>query len=71
MNGRVEKYVWLKLIVKAKHRGSISAEHGLGLAKNEYLHCSKALPVIDVMRSVKQALDPNGIMNPYKYFPSK
>jgi FAD/FMN-containing dehydrogenase len=53
----------------AKYRGSISAEHGLGLTKGEYLHCSKTQPVIDVMRLFKNTLDPNGILNPYKVLP--
>ncbi|KAF0727352.1 hypothetical protein Ae201684_014611 [Aphanomyces euteiches] len=50
----------------AERRGSISAEHGIGTHKPEFLHLSKSLPAIDMMRSIKQTLDPNGILNPYK-----
>ncbi|KAG1459267.1 hypothetical protein G6F56_006199 [Rhizopus delemar] len=54
----------------AKHQGSISAEHGLGVAKNEFLGYSKSPVMIKMMKSMKNMLDPNGIMNPYKYLPS-
>jgi len=54
----------------ASHRGSISAEHGLGLMKASALHHSKDAASITVMWQLKQLLDPNGIMNPYKYLPS-
>jgi FAD/FMN-containing dehydrogenase len=48
--------------------GSISAEHGIGLLKREELaHYSEGLE-IEVMRAIKKALDPQGIMNPGKIF---
>ncbi|KAF9427518.1 hypothetical protein BGZ94_004748 [Podila epigama] len=53
----------------AKHSGSISAEHGLGLMKASHLHYSKSPSMIHLMKRFKQLLDPNGIMNPYKYLP--
>ena len=46
--------------------GSISAEHGLGQLKAQYIGFSKTPATIQVMRSIKQTLDPNGILNPYK-----
>jgi FAD/FMN-containing dehydrogenase len=49
-----------------KHAGSISAEHGIGLLKKPYLGYSRSEGEIEVMRSIKRALDPNGIMNPGK-----
>ncbi|KAG0055442.1 hypothetical protein BGZ83_008584 [Gryganskiella cystojenkinii] len=55
----------------ASHRGSISAEHGLGISKNEHLHYSKSGPMIKLMKRFKDMIDPNGIMNPYKYLPEK
>jgi len=55
----------------AKHRGSISAEHGLGVMKPNYIHYSKADPVVQVMKKVKAIMDPNGILNPYKVLPNK
>jgi D-2-hydroxyglutarate dehydrogenase len=54
----------------AKRKGSISAEHGVGAAKAEYLGLSKSEQCIDVMFAIKKVLDPNGIMAPYKVFPS-
>lgn len=53
----------------ASKRGSISAEHGLGVMKPEFLHFSKPRPVVDIMRKMKYILDPNGILNPYKVLP--
>jgi FAD/FMN-containing dehydrogenase len=51
-----------------RHRGSISAEHGIGLLKKPYLGYTRSPAEIEVMRSVKRALDPKGIMNPGKVF---
>ncbi len=49
--------------------GSISAEHGLGLAKNEAIALYKAAGEIEVMRALKRTLDPNNILNPGKLLP--
>ncbi len=46
--------------------GSISAEHGLGQAKREAAQLYKAPLELELMRTLKQALDPSGIMNPGK-----
>ncbi|KAJ1513721.1 hypothetical protein HMI54_006690 [Coelomomyces lativittatus] len=51
------------------HQGSISAEHGLGLVKCNYLHYSKSPLVIQQMHQLKQLFDPHYILNPYKYLP--
>ena len=48
--------------------GSISAEHGIGLLKKPYLGYSRTPVELDVMRRVKAALDPAGILNPGKVF---
>ena len=48
--------------------GSISAEHGIGTAKKNHLHLSRSPGDIAVMRSIKRALDPDGIMNPNVLF---
>jgi len=53
----------------AKRKGSISAEHGLGVMKANYIHFSKNKEMIAVMRQFKNLLDPKGILNPYKVFP--
>ena len=46
------------------HQGSISAEHGIGQLKREELVRRKSPVAIGLMRAIKQALDPNGLMNP-------
>jgi len=46
--------------------GSISAEHGIGQLKREELSRYKSAVEMDMMRAVKQALDPQGLMNPGK-----
>ena len=49
-------------------RGSISAEHGVGLLKRDYLVYSRSQAEINAMNAVKSVFDPNGIMNPGKIF---
>ena len=44
--------------------GSISAEHGIGVAKRRWLHLARSPAEIATFRSVKRALDPDGVMNP-------
>lgn len=62
----IEPYVyeWTR-----KWQGSISAEHGLGLKKRNYIYYSKPLEAVRLMRDFKTILDPKGILNPYKMLP--
>ena len=53
----------------ARLGGSISAEHGLGLAKNQAILSYKSEAEIGVMRALKRTLDPNNILNPGKVLP--
>lgn len=53
----------------SQHKGSVSAEHGIGLKKRQFVKYSKSGAAIDVMRDIKKAMDPNGILNPYKVLP--
>ena len=48
--------------------GSISGEHGIGFAKAPYLAMELNAATIETMKRVKQAFDPNGILNPGKIF---
>ncbi|MDY7024942.1 MAG: FAD-binding oxidoreductase [Pseudomonadota bacterium] len=56
---------WVYATVE-KYQGSISAEHGVGLLKKEYLQYSRSEAEIQLMRQIKQVFDPKGIMNPGK-----
>ena len=49
--------------------GSFSAEHGVGLSKLNSMSRRKDPVALDVMRAVKQALDPQNLMNPGKVIP--
>lgn len=50
-----------------KHRGSISAEHGVGFQKAHAVHYSRSPIAIKMMKELKNLYDPKGILNPYKY----
>ena len=50
--------------------GVISAEHGIGLEKREFLKHSRSEAEISMMKTLKQALDPSGLLNPGKVFES-
>jgi len=54
----------------ARLGGSISAEHGIGQLKVDELVCYKDPVELDLMKGIKQALDPLGLMNPGKIFRS-
>ncbi len=51
-----------------EHKGSISAEHGVGLLKKEFLGYSRSPEELALLKSVKRALDPKGLLNPGKIF---
>jgi len=48
--------------------GTLSGEHGVGTLKKPYLESDVGPIAIDVMRSIRRSLDPNGILNPGKIF---
>ena len=48
--------------------GSITGEHGIGLAKAPFMTLQHSKEAIEAMQSVKNALDPKGILNPGKIF---
>lgn len=59
--------VVLRLV--GKLGGTISAEHGIGRAKREWLHLCRSEADIAVMRAIKRALDPTGVMAPGRVLP--
>ncbi|RLQ22272.1 FAD-binding protein [Seongchinamella sediminis] len=61
----IETLVYERL---GKAGGSVSAEHGIGLEKREFLPHSRSPAEMALMRSIKQALDPGNILNPGKIF---
>lgn len=56
--------------IVAQRRGSISAEHGIGSLKIPFLHFSRSEAELSLMRAIKRAMDPKGILNPGKLFTS-
>ena len=48
--------------------GTISAEHGIGLLKKSYLGHTRSPQELALMRRLKAAMDPQGILNPGKVF---
>ena len=65
--GEVSKWVF---DIVQRYGGSISAEHGVGLLKKDYLHYTRSELEVAIMRQIKKAFDPQGIMNPGKIFDS-
>ena len=49
--------------------GTVTGEHGIGLAKREYLALEFTPPTLEAMRKVKQVFDPHGLLNPEKLLP--
>lgn len=49
-----------------KYKGSISAEHGVGLTKKSFLNYTRSNAEIEIMRGIKKVFDPDNIMNPGK-----
>ena len=60
---RIEELVYSGL---PPHGGSISAEHGIGLEKRDWLHITRSAEEVALMRTLKAALDPKNLLNPGK-----
>ena len=59
----------LVLELVAGRGGSISAEHGIGRAKADHLHLNRTEAELHLAKRVKDAFDPDGILNPGVLFP--
>ena len=59
----IEKHVYESL---RPYRGAISAEHGIGIEKREWLPVSRSPEEISLMKTLKRAMDPENILNPGK-----
>ena len=58
-----------KLVARAlRLEGTCTGEHGVGLHKMDYLKTETGLGAVNMMRTIKHALDPDNIMNPGKIF---
>ncbi len=60
---RVEEIVYAGI---GGRKGSVSAEHGIGMEKRAYLELCRTPAELELMRTLKRALDPKGILNPGK-----
>jgi glycolate oxidase len=63
---QAERFLFTRVVAL---EGSISGEHGIGFAKAPYLTIELSAEEIALMKRVKDAFDPNGILNPGKIFP--
>jgi glycolate oxidase len=64
--GRVEQAVSEIFAMAVELGGTLSGEHGVGTLKLPYLEMALGPVAVDVMRNIKQAFDPKGILNPGK-----
>ena len=63
---QVQRYTHYMTVPLAAFQGSVSAEHGIGLEKKPYIGISRSANELALMRTLKNALDSKGILNPGK-----
>jgi FAD/FMN-containing dehydrogenase len=63
-----DRLLELVLAPLTEHGGAVSAEHGIGVTKREYLALCRSTPEIAQMRRLKSWLDPHDILNPGRVF---
>ncbi len=51
--------------------GTITGEHGIGLAKKKFLEKAVGVPAVEMMKRIKESIDPNNVLNPGKIFSLK
>jgi FAD/FMN-containing dehydrogenase len=67
----VKKIYEIVYAAVGRFHGSVSAEHGIGVQKIPYLHHSRSPEELALMRTLKAALDPKGILNPGRVLPPR
>ncbi|MCP4294685.1 MAG: FAD-binding oxidoreductase [Proteobacteria bacterium] len=65
MHGEISEIIYG---LTSELQGSVSAEHGIGITKREYLNYSRTPEEITLMKTLKQAIDPKGILSPGRIF---
>jgi glycolate oxidase len=66
---RVARAVESLMRVTVELEGTLSGEHGVGLAKAPYLHFEQSNELIALQEDIKRVFDPKGLLNPGKIFP--
>ncbi len=61
--GIIERHIYESL---RPYGGAVSAEHGIGIEKKDWLPVSRTPAEIELMRTLKRSLDPRNILNPGK-----
>lgn len=69
--GHCERVNTLVFDVLARYHGSMSAEHGVGLLKRDYLSVTRSPAEIGYLQGIRQVFDPDGVLNPGKLLPKK
>jgi glycolate oxidase len=65
---RVERAIEAIFQAAVELGGTLSGEHGIGLSKKPFLGLALSREAIELMRDLKKAVDPRGILNPGKIF---
>ena len=68
-NENMEKAVKEVFQKTIEMNGTITGEHGVGITKSPFLEMEISKPTLELMKRIKTAFDPNGILNPGKIFP--
>ena len=56
-------------VLVREFRGSLAAEHGVGIARTEYMRSQVGEALLEAMREIKEAFDPHNLFNPGKVIP--